>query len=50
MFEGGHEELQLLHKKLDEAVAELYDFPKSQLKDKEKIIAFFLDLNQQYAH
>jgi hypothetical protein len=47
MLEGGHEELRLLHQKLDESVAELYQFPKHELKNTNKIIDFLIDLNQK---
>ena len=38
-----------LHRQLDEAVADLYGFPKEDLDNKEKIISFLFDLNQKRA-
>jgi hypothetical protein len=49
MFEGGHETLKQHHKQLDIAVAELYNFPIKDLKNKTKIINFLLKLNNEYS-
>lgn len=43
--EGGHETLSKLHRKLDEAVANCYGFPKSKLSSAKDIIAFLTDRN-----
>ncbi|MCW9065789.1 MAG: hypothetical protein OQJ78_05780 [Ignavibacteriaceae bacterium] len=47
LLEKKHLELRSLHKQLDEAVAELYDFPKEDLEDEQKILSFLLNLNRQ---
>lgn len=45
MFKGGHEELRSLHRQLDQAVAELYNFPIEKLNSKKEILKFLFEKN-----
>ena len=47
MDDGGFADLQALHKRLDEAVAVAYGWPKSVAQDNAELVARLRDLNHQ---
>ncbi|GAA1058719.1 hypothetical protein GCM10009573_01450 [Agromyces bracchium] len=49
MDEGGFAELAALHKRLDEAVAEAYGWPKGDAQDAARIVAHLTELNRRIA-
>jgi hypothetical protein len=45
--EGAYEDLKALHRKLDEAVAEAYGWPKAVARDDDEMVRRLLELNRE---